>query len=103
MRLPVSIAQAALGAKVEIPTLEGPVEIKVPAGIHSGKILRLRGRGVGRGRAKGDLYVEVIVWTPQKLSAAERKLLEKLVDMPGIRPPKPGRGLFEKVKDAFRS
>ncbi len=103
LRLPVSIAQAALGAKVEIPTLEGPVEIKVPAGIHSGKILRLRGRGVGRGRAQGDLYVEVIVWTPQKLSAAEKKLLEKLLDMPGIRPPKPGRGFFEKIKDAFRS
>ncbi len=103
LRLPISITQAALGDKMQIPTLEGPVEIKVPAGIQSGKILRLRGRGVGRGRAQGDLYVEVTVWTPQKLSVAEKKLLEKLAGMPGVRPPKPGKGFFEKIKDAFRS
>ncbi len=103
LQLPISITQAALGAKVSVPTLDGPVEIKVPSGVQSGKILRLRGRGLGRGRAQGDLYIETTVWTPQKLSAKERKLLEDLDSLPGIRPPKPGKGFFEKIKDAFRS
>lgn len=103
LHLPISITQAALGAKVSVPTLDGPVEIKIPSGIQSGKILRLRGRGLGRGRSQGDLYIEATVWTPLKLSAKERKLLVDLDTLPGIRPPKPGKGVFEKIKDAFRS
>ncbi len=103
LRLPISIVQAALGDKMQIPTLEGPVEIKIPAGIQSGKILRLRDRGLGTGRQRGDLYVEVRVWTPQKLTSQEKKLLQELSGMPAMRPPKPGKGFFEKVKNAFRT
>jgi len=103
IRLPVGIAQATLGTKMQVPTLDGPVEVKIPPGIQSGKILRLRGRGLGRGRQTGDLYVEVRVWTPQKVSAKERQLLRELADLPGMQPPKPGKGFFEKVRDAFRT
>jgi len=101
LRMPVSVSQAALGAKIQIPSLSGPVELKLPAGIQSGKILRLRGQGLGTGRQTGDLYVEVRVWTPQKLSAREKQLLQELAELPGQQPPKPGRGFFEKVRDAF--
>lgn len=101
MVLPVSFTQAALGAKISVPTLEGPVEIKVPAGIQSGKVLRLRGRGIMGGDGRGDLYVRVQVWTPPRLSAQDRALLEELRGSAAMRPPKPGRGLFGKFKDAL--
>jgi len=100
--LPVDLAQVALGARIPLETLDDPVEIKVPAGIQSGKVLRLRGRGISAGGRKGDLYVAIQVWTPQSLSAKEKELLQKLAQMPGMRPPKPGKGLIEKFKDAFR-
>ncbi|MBD3237939.1 MAG: molecular chaperone DnaJ [Candidatus Eisenbacteria bacterium] len=102
MVLPISFTQAALGAKINIPTLEGTVEIKVPGGIQSGKVLRLRGRGIASGSGRGDLYVRVQVWTPQRLSAEQRALLEELGKSPAMRAPKPGKGFFEKFKDAFR-
>lgn len=103
LRLPVSMVHAALGAKMKVPTLDGPVEVKIPAGIQSGKILRLRGRGLGTGRMAGDQYIEVRVWTPQKLSSKEKKLFEQLGAQPGLQAPEPGKGFFEKVRDAFRS
>jgi DnaJ-class molecular chaperone len=90
--LPVSLAQAALGARISIPTLDGAVELKIPAGIQSGKILRLRDRGLATGPRRGDLYVRVQIWTPQKISAKEKSLLQELSRMPGMQPPKPSRG-----------
>lgn len=103
LQLPLSMTQAALGTKVHVPTLDGTVEVKLPAGIQSGKILRLRGRGLGTGRMTGDLYVEVRIWTPQKLSSRERALLKELGAMPAMQPPKPGKKFYEKFKDAFRA
>jgi molecular chaperone DnaJ len=98
--LPVSVAQAALGTRVSIPTLDGSVELKIPAGIQSGKMLRLRDRGISLGGRRGDLYVRVLVWTPQKLSAKEKTLLQELGRMPGMQPPKPGKGAAESFDDA---
>jgi len=103
MTLPVSFSQAALGVKIDIPTLTGRVEIKIPAGIHSGKVLRLRERGLAADRQRGDLYVRIQIWTPQRLSGKEKALLTELNDLPGMRAPKPGKGFFGKFKDAFRS
>jgi molecular chaperone DnaJ len=100
--LPVSFSQAALGMRYTLPTLEDTVEVKVPAGIQSGKVLRLRGRGLSSGNQRGDLFVVIQVWTPQKLTKQERELLEQLGEQPGMRAPRPGKGLFEKFKDAFR-
>lgn len=99
--LPVSVAQAALGARVTIPTLDGSVELKIPAGIQSGKILRLRDRGLSLGSRRGDLYVQIQIWTPQKLSNKEKALLQELGRMPGLQPPKPGRGSAESFHDAL--
>lgn len=103
LTLPISFTQAALGAKINIPTLGSKVEINIPAGIQSGKVLRVRGRGIQSRGSRGDLYVRIQVVTPERLSAQERELLEHLSQLPAMRPPKPGKGFFEKFKDAFRT
>lgn len=77
VRLPVTFTEAALGAQVSVPTLDGTVTVKVPAGTNHGKTLRLRGRGGPRPRGgNGDLLVTVEVEVPQKLNKKERELLE---------------------------
>jgi molecular chaperone DnaJ len=76
--VPVTYAEAALGARVEIPTPDGPVSLKVPAGTESGKLLRVKGRGVPhvKGSGRGDLLARVKVTVPTKLTKAEREALE---------------------------
>jgi molecular chaperone DnaJ len=76
--VPVTYPEATLGATVEIPTPEGPVNLKVPAGTESGKLLRVKGRGAPKlkGGGKGDLLARVKVTVPQKLTKAEREALE---------------------------
>jgi molecular chaperone DnaJ len=77
--VPVSFTQAALGATVEVPTLDGKVEMRVPAGTQSGTVFRLRGRGFpSASGARGDAHVRVVVETPVELGPSERALLEQL-------------------------
>jgi len=100
--LPVTFPQAALGAKVEVPTVEGSEEIEVPAGTQSGTEVRLRGRGVPRlrGVGRGDLHVIVTVVVPPKPSKQERDLLKQLdgVSAPAMLP-KGGPSLLERLRD----
>lgn len=77
VHLPVTFTEATLGAKVQVPTLDGGVTVKVPAGTRSGKTLRVKGRGVARKSGTGDLLVVVEVEVPQKLSRKEKELLEQ--------------------------
>jgi len=101
----VSFADAALGTSTEIPTLTGKAKIKVPAGTQSGKIFRLKGKGLPalNGYGIGDQLVEVNVWTPKDLTDEERKIIEKLKNLPNFspNPTKSDKGFFERVKDIF--
>lgn len=102
----LNFADAALGTSVEVPTIEGKVKIKVPPGTQSGKIFRLRDKGLPSVQAygRGDQLIHVNVWTPKKVNEEERILLEKLRDMPNFQP-QPGkteRGFFDKMKDYFK-
>jgi len=77
--LPVSPWEAALGETVELATLDGRAQVKVPAGSSCGRRLRLRGEGMpAPGGGRGDLYAEVRIVVPKKLSRAERKAFEEL-------------------------
>ena len=90
VELPVTFAEAALGAQVQVPTLNGPVTLKVPGGTPSGKTFRVKGKGAPRRNGSGDLLVSVRVDVPQKLSKDEKELLKKLLEM---QPDSPRRGL----------
>ncbi|HQE60835.1 MAG TPA: molecular chaperone DnaJ [Candidatus Latescibacteria bacterium] len=105
--LPISFSQAALGGDVEVPTLDGKVRMKVPPGTQSGKVLRLRGKGIPHmnGYGNGDMLVRLHVWTPVKLNSQERKLFEELARLEKSSEsgtPAGGRSFFDKVRDAFR-
>ena len=102
--LPVTYPQAALGATLSVPTVEGSEEVEVPAGTQSGTEIRLRGKGVPRlrGAGRGDLHVVVNVVVPAKLSKRERELLRELgeVSEPAVLP-KGGSSVFERLRDLF--
>lgn len=101
----ISFVDAALGASVEVPTIDGKAKIKIDPGTQGGKILRLKGKGVPEVNSyhKGDQLIYVNVWTPKALSQTERDQLELLKDSPNFKP-QPGKNektFFEKVKEFF--
>lgn len=102
----VSIPDAALGASVDIPTLDGKARIKIEAGTQSGKILRLKGKGLPdlNGYGRGDLLVNLSVWTPKNLTHDELQIIEKLRDSENFKPnpSKKDKGFFDRMKDIFQ-
>ena len=101
MRAPVPMTVAALGGELEIPTIDGGrSKIKVAPGSQSGKRLRLRGKGMSvlRSEARGDMYVELAVETPSKLSARQRELLEEFAREGGDAVSPESQGFFDKAK-----
>lgn len=100
----VSIPQAILGDKVEVPTIDGKVKIKIEAGTQSGKILRLRGKGIPdlNGYSKGDLMVRVNIFVPKKVSGEEKKMLENLRKSDSFDPAKHKQeSIFDKMRGFF--
>lgn len=101
----VSIPDAALGTSVEIPTLDGKARVKIDPGTQSGKVLRLKGKGLPdlNGYSRGDLLVNIQVWTPTHLSSEEKKLLEKLRDSQSFKPNpnKKEKGFFDRMREYF--
>lgn len=102
----VNFVDAVLGASLEIPTVNGKVKIKVEPGTQSGKLLRLKGKGLPALQAygTGDMIVHINVWTPKKVSKEEKEILEKLKDSANFQP-HPGekdKDFFSKVKDMFQ-
>ncbi len=102
--MPVTIAAAALGSEIEIETLDGKVKLKIPAGTQTGKILKLRGQGLGKLRSsgRGDLLAKITVWTPQNVSSEQKALYEKLRRIEGDVPPaKETKSIFERLKESL--
>jgi molecular chaperone DnaJ len=100
--VPISFVQAALGAEITIPTLDGEQSLKIPEGTQSGTTFRIRGKGVPvlNSHGKGDLFVQVKVQTPTKLTKRQRELLQELEGTIKV-DNRPDRGLLSKVKDIF--
>ncbi|MEX0855993.1 MAG: molecular chaperone DnaJ [Gemmatimonadota bacterium] len=105
----ITTAQAALGAEVEIPTVDGSTTTRVPAGTQGGGAVRVKGRGLPdlNTGARGDLIVRVRVWTPTDLSSEQRDLYERLLEVEGPAPARveedEGRGLWSRIREAFTS
>jgi len=101
----ISFSDAVLGTSKEIDTVTGKVRIKLEPGIQSGKILRLRGKGINNinGYGSGDLLVHVNVWTPKELNKEQREFFEKMSSNENFepKPEKSDKSFFEKVKDMF--
>jgi molecular chaperone DnaJ len=101
--VPISFTQAALGAKIDVPTLDGKVKMTVPAGTQSGKVFRLKGKGVPHlhSQQRGDQHVRVIIETPTELSSKQRELLEKFAELSGEESHPQSKSFFDKVKELF--
>jgi len=101
--IPISFPQAALGTDIEVPTLEGKIKMKVPPGTQTGKVFRLRGKGIAslRSGSRGDQLVHVIVETPRQLSPKQRALLEEFARLDGENVHPMSKGFFDKVKELF--
>jgi molecular chaperone DnaJ len=101
----VNFADAALGTSIEIPLVEGKAKIKIEPGTQSGKVLRLKGKGLPEinSYGKGDLLVNINVWTPTTLTAEERKLMETIKASKNFQPNpnKKEKGFFERMKQYF--
>jgi molecular chaperone DnaJ len=102
--VPLTFPQAALGAEIEVPTLQGKIKLKIPPGAQSGATYRLRGKGLPdpSGYGRGDQLVRITVETPRKLNAKQRALLEEFARISGDDGLSPAsKGFFEKVKEMF--
>ena len=101
----ISFIEAALGSEAEVPTIGGKAKVKIPAGTQSGKVLRLRGKGIRdiNGYGRGDQFIHVHVWTPQQLTKAEKAKLVSLKDAPNFapNPSKKERSFFDRFKSLF--
>jgi molecular chaperone DnaJ len=102
--MPISFAQAALGTTLEVPTLDGPAKLKVPAGTQTGKVFRLKGKGIPalQGGGRGDQHVRVFVETPTHLTKEQKELLERFAEMSGEETNPQSRSFWQKVADLVR-
>jgi molecular chaperone DnaJ len=103
-QLHVPVTQAALGVELDYETLDGVVEVRIPAGTQTGEVFRLKGSGVPhlQGRGRGDIVIELVVDTPTGLSAEEEELLRSLAAERGETVGEPGDGLISRIRSAFR-
>jgi len=111
LEVPVAFVQAVLGAEIEVPTLDGKVKLQIPEGTQSGRVLRLRGKGLPPlqprldvaqlHKMRGDLYVRVFVEVPTKLNARQRELLEEFAAQSGHEVSPTTKGFIDKLRDFF--
>jgi molecular chaperone DnaJ len=103
----ITFSEAALGCSIDVPTLDGKARIRIEPGTQSGKMLRLKGKGLPSIDAygRGDLLVNINVWVPQNLTREERTILEKLAQSPNFQPDpsKSQKNFFSRMKEYFHS
>lgn len=104
-QIPIGYAQAALGAALEVPTLDGPEQLEIPEGTQTGEVFRLRGRGLPapRHRGRGDLIVQVYIEVPKKLNAEHRRVLRELAELESVHVSAERKSFFTKLKEYFQS
>jgi molecular chaperone DnaJ len=101
--IPISYSTAVLGGEIDVPTLEGTVKMKIPAGTPSGKVFRMRNKGIqvlGTNR-RGDQHTRVFVDVPKRISEEKQALLERLAELDGSQPDGETKGFFDRVKEIF--
>jgi len=101
--VPISFVQAALGAEIDVPTLDGKVKMKIPAGTQTGKVFRMKGKGVKdvQGYHQGDQHVRVTVETPAHLTGHQKELLKEFAVLGGEDVNPLTKGFFDKMKELF--
>jgi molecular chaperone DnaJ len=101
--LKIGFPQAALGIEVEVPTLDGPVKLKIKPGTQSGAVIVMRGKGVPdlHGYGRGDQLTRVVVETPRKLTPRQKELLEEFAQISGDEVQTSAKGFFDKVREKF--
>jgi molecular chaperone DnaJ len=101
--VPISFTQAALGANIDVPTLDGRVKMKIPPATQTGKVFRLKGKGIPRlhGGGRGDQHVRVVIETPSELTREQRDLLERFAEISGEEGLPQSRSFFSKVRELF--
>src|SRR5436305_5627662 len=105
LRMPITYSQAALGATIDVPTLAGPHELRVPAGTQSGDVFRVRGRGMPdpRGGSAGDLHVQTYIEVPKKVTPRQDALLRQLAELEKSEVSPHRKSFLERLKEYFRS
>lgn len=101
----ISFPEAVLGTSIEVPTLEGKARIKIEPGTQAGKVLRLKGKGLPsvNSYGRGDLLVNINIWTPQSVNAEEKEILKKMKESENFipKPKRTDKSFFERMKDVF--
>ncbi len=103
LEVPLSFAQAALGDEIEVDTLDGKVQVKIPEGTQTGTVFRLRGKGIPdlHGHGRGDQHVRVRVMVPSRLTEKQKSLLREFASLSSENPSGTDKGFFGRVRDAF--
>jgi molecular chaperone DnaJ len=109
--VPVQFVQAALGSELDVPTLDGKVSVRIPAGTQSGKLLRLRGKGLPPlrprmdssqlDRLRGDFFIRIFVEVPTRLNDRQRQILEEFADETDTEVSPTTKGFLDKLRDFF--
>jgi molecular chaperone DnaJ len=102
--VPISFSVAALGGEIDVPTLEGKANLKVPTGTQSGQMFKLRGKGIVNvnGRSHGDLFARLIVEVPSRLNTEQRRKLEEFAALCGEENTPMRKSFFERAKEFFK-
>lgn len=101
--VPISFVQAALGAEIDVPTLDGKVKMKIPAATQSGKVFRMKGKGIKdvQGYHQGDQHVRITVETPTHLTSRQKELLKEFAALAGEEVSPLAKGFLDKMKELF--